>query len=77
MCSGFDPLPVLLPPTMRRRNESGSWHLNVDQHGVIRSIKAKASHERQQVAVVLGGTVAVSEPKELVECVTGPFDVER
>ena len=51
MRAGFDPLPVLVQPTMGWRDELSPWHLNVDQHCVVRSIKPKPPDEFQQSVI--------------------------
>jgi type I restriction enzyme R subunit len=40
MRAGFDPLPVLVQPTMGRRDEPSPWHLNMDQHCKERLLEA-------------------------------------
>jgi hypothetical protein len=77
MGSGFDPLSVLVQPTVGRRNEPSPWHLNVNQHCVIGSIEPKSPHEFQQFVIRFSGVVLVGKPEKLVQRTTSYFLVYR
>lgn len=51
MRARFDALAVLVQPAMGRRDELSPWHLNVDQHRVVRGIKLKTPDECQQSVI--------------------------